>query len=218
VGQVWWNKGNTKSNILICISHFIIEKGCNTIFLQSFNKFFNYYLIIELHHHLINLGNLTLLLSMHTWYPNCGVHCAASASSMELKTHPHHQWPQQRPERRQQSCPEAVTRTMLLTPQRQGFDFRPSKVPCPVCSAPFQCPIPLFHPVPISSTFTPRIMGRRAHPLSTCPALDWHFCWVRLIAAPRVGGNQVECPMSSAICGCTFARCHNSPYLWAWWA
>lgn len=60
MGQVWWNKGNTKSNILIYISHFIIDKECNTIFLQSFNKFFNYYLIIELHHHLINLGNLTL--------------------------------------------------------------------------------------------------------------------------------------------------------------
>jgi len=55
---------------------------------------------------------------------------------------------------------------------------------------------PVPHPtVPIYSTFTPRIMGRRAHPLSTCPALDWHFCWVRLIAAPRFGGNQVECPM-----------------------
>jgi len=136
--------------------------------------------------------------SRHTWYPNFEVHCAASAGSMELKTHSHHQWPQQRPERR----PEAVARTMLLTPQRQGFDFRPFDVRGPTSAV--QCPTLLS------------LSTRHSHPglwadeRILCPhVLRLIGTFAECVWLPLRGSGAIKWNVQ---CGCTSTRCHNSPF------
>ncbi|XP_016985816.1 uncharacterized protein LOC108049212 [Drosophila rhopaloa] len=73
----------------------------------------------------------------------------------------------------------AATTSRTTTTTMPGGSHTDNVIDTPATRFRFQAlrrPVP--HPtVPIYSTFTPRIMGMgRTHPLSTRPALDWHFC------------------------------------------